>query len=138
LPHASVSALTTLKLDGWRLVVLTNGLPSVQRAKVRALGVAGLVDSVVYAEEHASGGKPAVTVFVEALRRIGVPARRAICVGDDPVRDIAGARQLGIRTVHLRTAAMMPDPQADAVLSSLDTLPAVARELLEGAESDAA
>jgi putative hydrolase of the HAD superfamily len=140
LPRETASVLTSLRDAEWRLVILTNGLPAIQRAKVQALGLDRLVDHVVYAEEHASGGKPAATAFREALRRLGVPVFEAICVGDDLVRDIAGARAIGLRTIRLITpgAVSQPGIEADATIESLTVLPDVAASLLDGVRTDAA
>ena len=138
LPRATVAALTKLRLDGWRLVILTNGDPAVQRRKVSALRIGALVDSVVYAEEHATGGKPGAAAFAEALRRLGVSARRAVCVGDDPSCDIGGANRLGIRTVQVMTEGTAVDPRADSALTTLEALPRIASQLLDGAVTDAA
>ena len=91
LPKETVRTLVALRAAGWRMVVLTNGLPRVQRAKVLSLGVWAFVDDVIYAEEHADGGKPAAAAFRAALSRLALPARSCVCVGDDPACDIAGA-----------------------------------------------
>ena len=101
LPRASADVLTELRRDGWRIVVLTNGLPLVQHAKVKALGLAPLVDAVIYAEEQATGGKPADAAFRAALSALGLPARQCVCVGDDVVCDIGGAQAQGLQTVWL-------------------------------------
>jgi putative hydrolase of the HAD superfamily len=138
LPETSAAVLATLRGMGWRIAILTNGIPSVQRAKVSALGLHACVDAVVCAEEHAPGGKPAAAAFREALRRISVPARRAVCIGDDPVCDIAGASRLGIAAVHLVTRGKQAAPDADAVIDSLEALPCVASQLLEASALDAA
>jgi len=139
LSRETVSVLARLRADGWRLVILTNGPPAVQRAKVQALGLSRLVDHVVYAEEHDPGGKPAAAVFREALRCLDVPASASICVGDDLVRDIAGARAAGIRTVRLATpgAPGASAADADVTIESLSALPDVAARLLKGARADA-
>jgi putative hydrolase of the HAD superfamily len=124
-------ALAALRQDGWRLVVLTNGDPAVQRGKVAALALEPLVDAVVYAEEHAVGGKPDPAAFRAALDRIGLPPSRCIVAGDDPVRDIDGARRLGLRTI--RITSLRNDPpalEADAVVAAAAGLPACARLLL--------
>ena len=49
LPPASRAALERLRHDGWRIGVLTNGLPAVQARTVRALGLDSLVDDIVHA-----------------------------------------------------------------------------------------
>ena len=86
------AVLAQLRADGWRLGILTNGLPATQRAKVEALGLESRVDAVLYAEEHAPGGKPSRAAFVAALNALGVPSERVVFIGDDLVNDIQGAR----------------------------------------------
>ena len=139
LPSASADVLTTLRAEGWRIVVLTNGLPRVQRTKVFALGIHALVDDVIYAEEQTPGGKPSSEAFRAALTRLALPARRCVCVGDDPVRDIAGARALGISTVWVNAhgaSASLSD--ADADIETLADLPAALVKLKELVDADAA
>jgi putative hydrolase of the HAD superfamily len=131
LPRGSRSLLEGLR-GSWRLGILTNGLPSVQRAKVKALGVEMLVDAVVYAEEHGAGsGKPDPQAFVEVLARLETPADRAVIVGDDPACDVTGGRRLGMRTVWLERGRRggVPGPSADAIVGSLDEVPAALEAL---------
>ncbi len=109
LPRASADVLARLRDDGWRIVVLTNGLPLVQHGKVKALGLGPLVDAVIYAEEHATGGKPAAAAFQAAMNAIGLAARQCVCVGDDTTCDIAGASAQGIRTVWLDAGSRRRD-----------------------------
>jgi putative hydrolase of the HAD superfamily len=104
----AATALTSLRANGWRLGVLTNGHPPVQRAKVQALGVAALVDCVLYAEECVAGGKPARPAFHQAATRLGVNPDRIVMVGDDVDRDVRGARHAGFHAIHL--PALQADP----------------------------
>jgi len=136
LSDAVEQTLADLRQSGWRVAILTNGLPSVQKKKVAALRLGALVDHVLYAEEIATGGKPAAPVFREALGRLGVTASRTVCVGDDPFADVAGARALGIHTIRLARPGMAPAPEfeADAVVDRFDQVPAVAAALLTSAE----
>jgi putative hydrolase of the HAD superfamily len=138
LPAATADVLRMLRTDGWRMVVLTNGLPRVQRAKVFALGIHALVDDVIYAEEQTPGGKPSPDAFRAALRRLGLPARRCVCIGDDPVRDIAAARSLGLATVWVSgsTDAVLPD--ADVQAERFADVPAALAGLEELVDADVA
>jgi HAD superfamily hydrolase (TIGR01458 family) len=57
-------------------------------------------------------GKPSHDFFRLALDAAGVSPEHAVMVGDDLAADIAGAQQLGIRAVLVRTGkAADPDPQ---------------------------
>jgi putative hydrolase of the HAD superfamily len=109
--------LGQLRQRGWRLGILTNGNPDVQRAKVRALGVAPLVDAVVYAEEVAPGGKPAPEAFRAAVSRLGGESSRTVMIGDDLQRDVLGARRAGLHAIHVHAASVL-----DAVPDLLEAL----------------
>ena len=135
-----VDTLYRLRCDGWRIAILTNGLPSVQAAKIDALGLSRLVDAVLYAEQHAPGGKPAVAAFRAVLARLNLPASACIGVGDDPVCDVRGGRAAGLRTVRVsRTDVEAPVQQeADVVIDSIEELPEVAHALLDLVDTDVA
>jgi putative hydrolase of the HAD superfamily len=118
------SALLTLAA-GRPTAILTNGRRSVQARKVDALGVAALVDCVLFAVDHGTGaGKPDPGAFFAVCARLRVEPSACIFVGNDPVADIAGARAVGMMTVRVGTdvpAAGAPD--ADLVLDSVTDLP---------------
>jgi putative hydrolase of the HAD superfamily len=139
LPADTRRGLSELRRHGWRLVVLTNGNPSVQRRKVAALRLEPLVDDVIYAEEIVDGGKPHPATFNRALERLRLTPSECICVGDDPICDIDGARRLGLRTIRVITRARSRRllNEADAVVASIVEVPAYARLLL-AETSDAA
>lgn len=131
--HPDVTAtLRRLRAEGWRLAVLTNGLPSVQALKVAALGLAPMVDAVVYAEDHAAGGKPSPQPFRAALRLLGLPAGRCVSVGDDVVNDVRAAKSLGIATIRVASpdVVSVPDDDADIVINALPQLPDAAALLM--------
>ena len=136
--HLSAGAagvLATMRED-WRVGVVTNGRPDIQARKVAALGLTSLVDTVVLAAEHGTGGgKPDAAPFLAACRALGVAPSQAVFVGDDLHCDIAGAHAVGMKTIWLPAAvAARPDPDvalADLILPSLAGVPAAADQLLE-------
>ncbi len=75
-------------------------------------------------------GKPSAAYFEEALRLLGVPAERAVMVGDDLVNDVLGAQATGITGVLVRTGKFLPsdlereEREPDHVLDSVADLPA--------------
>ena len=129
LSHDARVVLDQMRQHGWRLAVLTNGAPAAQALKIGALALHSLVDLVVYAEEHARGGKPSRAPFAEALCRLEVQACDAVMVGDDPVNDIEGGRAAGLRTIHLPRAGGRRSLQADATAGALTDVPALAAVL---------
>jgi putative hydrolase of the HAD superfamily len=139
LAHDSADALQTLRARGWRTAILTNGIPSVQAAKARALGLSDLVDHVIFADEHAPGGKPAADAFMEALRRLEAAPQNAVMVGDSRVNDIEGARAVGMRTILIaRGEQPVLDGGADAVVNGLTDLPRLALDLVQNRMAHAA
>jgi putative hydrolase of the HAD superfamily len=132
LPISSATVLRRLRPD-WRIAVLTNGTPAVQRRKIKALNLNAYVDVVLCAEEYADGGKPKPAAFRAAADRLATPAARTVFVGDDPMADMAGARRVGLRTIHLSRSsdgwpAALPPP--DARVPSIRFVPRVAEQLL--------
>jgi FMN phosphatase YigB (HAD superfamily) len=105
---------------------------------VEALGLESRVDAVLYAEEHAPGGKPSRAAFDAALAAVAVPASRAVFIGDDLVRDIQGARAAGLFTVRVSAAGpRRTDGDAD-LIALLEEVPAAAGRLVKGSGAHAA
>jgi putative hydrolase of the HAD superfamily len=136
-PHLRLSRDTVEVLGAlrgsWRTAILTNGLPSVQAAKVRALGLGGLVDLVLFAGEF-GGGKPSPAPFLEVLEQLDVDPLATVFVGNDPVRDIAGARRVGLRTILIDRVGpgnLRADAGADRVVQSIRQVPTAAASLVE-------
>ncbi|MBS1818541.1 MAG: HAD family hydrolase [Acidobacteria bacterium] len=130
LPGPTAATLRTLGRS-WKLAIVTNGIPAIQRAKVEALGVEPLVDTVVYASEHGTGeGKPEREPFLAALEALAVEPARAIAVGDDEFSDIFGAARCGLRTIQTREWRRGPfgvvSLCADAVVSRMSDVPVIA------------
>ena len=97
------------------------------------------VDAVLYAEEHAPGGKPSRAAFDAVLAAVGVPASRAVFIGDDLVRDIQGARAAGMSTIRVTTGAGQGRTEGDAdVIARLEEVPAAAGRLVQGSGVHAA
>ena len=139
LGSVSAAVIAQLRADGWRVAILTNGFPVTQRAKVEALGLEARVDAVLYAEEHAPGGKPSRAAFEAALAAVGVPAARAVFVGDDLVRDIEGGRSAGLFTIRVVTSGGVCRTEGDAdAIARLEDVPRLAARLVKGSGAHAA
>ena len=138
LGSVAAAVIAQMRADGWRVAILTNGLPATQRAKVEALGLEPRVDAVLYAEEHAPGGKPSRAAFDAALDAVGVPASRAVFIGDDLVRDIQGAHAAGLFTVRVAAAGPRRTEGDADVIAMLEDVPAAAGRLVKGSGAHAA
>jgi putative hydrolase of the HAD superfamily len=85
-----------------RLAIVTDGLESMQRAKVSALGLESLVDTLVYCWKERAP-KPEPRAFAQAIERLGGELRDAIVIGDSPHADMAAAAALGIPSIRVRS-----------------------------------
>jgi len=127
-----VPALEAAQSTGACLAVLTNGVLSLQEARLRRLGLWGRFDFVLIS--GALGfGKPDARFFAEALRRACVPAQRAVMIGDNPTADIAGAKSCGMHAIWVnRRNVMWPFGHItpDATVTDLTAAVAAAHGLL--------
>ena len=111
------------------VVVVTDGIPAVQHAKVRALALDGLVTAVVVSDEL--GGrqlrKPHPAPFLRALELAGADAARTVHVGDRPEKDVRGATAVGLRAVRVLTGEYADRPDgADVPWATVPTFAAAA------------
>lgn len=129
--HDGVAALLR-DLRTWAKVgVVTDGWLGVQQRKAAALGLAAHVDAIVFSDELGrERWKPHPAPFDLCRERLGgVPASAGVFVGDNPERDVAGARAAGLRPVLLRRpGAYFAEARSSgeaAVIDDLAQLPAL-------------
>lgn len=120
----SVGVLEELRELGIPLYVVSNWDIELEKV-LEDLGwtgyFAGIVASAVLGVE-----KPAREIFDEALHLAGVPADRAVMVGNDPVSDVRGASEAGVDTVYVARKDAGA-PEATHVLPDLRGLPGIVR-----------
>lgn len=87
--------------DNYKLLLLTNGSPDLQREKLA--GVPAIVpyfDHIVISGEFGKG-KPSADIFRHALERLGIKPEHGIMVGDKLTTDILGANTIGMTSVWI-------------------------------------
>jgi putative hydrolase of the HAD superfamily len=87
-------ALHELRRRGLRLGVVANWDERLEEV-LRAVGLLPCFDAVV-SSSSVGWAKPHPAIFREALRRLGVEPHEALHIGDDPLRDVEGARAAGL------------------------------------------
>ena len=86
----------------YRLGMITDGLPAVQRGKVRALGIERLFEKIVYSWDYGEERqKPHLHPFALMLEALRIPPQSALFVGDNPEKDGRGARGAGMLYVRI-------------------------------------
>jgi HAD superfamily hydrolase (TIGR01549 family) len=115
-------ALTRARLAGARVIVVSNWDVSLLEV-LEVTGLAPLVDAVITSAAIGQP-KPAAAIFSHALSLAGVPAHRAVHVGDNLAEDVAGALGCGIRPVLIHRDGGSPGavPDGVQVITSLSEL----------------
>lgn len=117
--------VSALRSRGLRLGLITNNEPTHQRAKIAAVGLDGMFDTVVISGELGVA-KPRPGIFEHACAALGVDPAEAVHVGDNREADVAGAFGAGLHGVWLdrRGVGGEVHPQA-SVIRTLDEVPAL-------------
>lgn len=116
--------LTELRKRGYKLAIVTDAKALNGWIRLHELGIQNYFDAVITFDDTGQK-KPHELPFKKALERLGVTAADALHVGDWPERDIAGAKQLGIKTA-LAVYGMTPNKkktvEADYNLEKIEDL----------------
>jgi len=84
------------------LGLITDGIPAVQRNKLRALGLESRFDAIVVTGELGpDAGKPSPRPYRECARLLGRGDVPLTYVGDNPAKDFVGAHSLGWDTIRV-------------------------------------
>lgn len=95
----SFEVLGTLK-KSYKLGVITNGYTTVQKEKLRTIGVTDYFDDIIVSEE-AELEKPDPRIFKLSCEHLGVKPEEAVYVGDYYPNDIAGAISANIMPIWI-------------------------------------
>lgn len=119
--------------------LLTDGPGETQRDKLRRLGWTDRFDAVVVTGPI-EAPKPDRRAFEAVIAELNSDREETVYVGDDPERDIAGARAAGLAAVQVcYPGGPDPHPDATAIIQrdELRTLPAVLDEIVGDGANDA-
>ena len=110
-----------------RLLLLTNGLTRVQRARFGSSEIAPFFEHIIISEE-VGAVKPQAAIFDIAFARMGHPAKKdVLMIGDKLSSDIAGGQNYGLDTVWYNPGRLpLPArPRPTYTISALRELPAL-------------
>lgn len=113
-------ALIALRDEGYRLAVISNWDVSLHKA-LRRFGLAPYFELAVASLEEGVE-KPEVALFHLTLDRLGVGPEEAVHVGDDPLDDLTGAKDAGMRAFLIDRSRDVSKPP---YLARLTDLPAM-------------
>ncbi len=122
----ATEALARLQDRGLRLGLICNtGRTSgrMLRVVLSRLGLASFLSVLTFSDEVGLR-KPHPEIFRRTLAALAVAPGEAAHVGDDPRTDVAGARGVGMRAIHLsREGGLSQNAESAEPIASLKTLP---------------
>ncbi|MBT5702307.1 MAG: HAD family hydrolase [Gammaproteobacteria bacterium] len=121
-------ALETLReLTGsFQLGALTNG-----NADINRLGLNSCF-SFAFSAEQVGAPKPAPDLFQAALAHTGCEPAQMVYVGDDAIKDVDAANQVGLHTVWLRPKSKPVEGESspDEIINDIRELPGAIKKLV--------
>lgn len=116
----AIELLDKLQSNGVRCAICTDMTAHIQHRKIASLGLASYFDYMVTSEE-AGADKPDPRMFQLCLKKLGISAASAVCIGDSFARDVCGAHAAGIAPIWLNINRL-PKPSADFTYKEIRSL----------------
>ncbi|MFF0528089.1 HAD family hydrolase [Nocardia amikacinitolerans] len=118
-PQHGLTAMLRSLRQQYRLAIISDGSIDDQILTLHRMGIIEFFDPIVISEEIGVM-KPDKKIFEALIEGAGTPASHVLMVGNDSYRDIAGAKQAGMRTVWVKPPshnARTSSDTADATIS---------------------
>lgn len=112
---------------GIKTALVTNGPTQFQKNKLKTLKISDSFNAVLISEEVGLK-KPDSAIFELALSKVDAKAEDTVFVGDNPINDIYGAHNCGIKTLWISNGiewpeeGFTPDYTADRVEKLIEIL----------------
>ncbi len=98
----SIDLLKTLT-KSYKIGLVSDGYLQVQQRKWAALGLDHFFDAVVFSDSLGrENWKPSTAPFKLVLERLNIAPEFSAYIGDNPLKDFFGARQLGMSTIWVK------------------------------------
>ncbi len=120
-PVEGASSVVEALASEYRIGLVTNGHPDIQRRKLDRIGLADAFETQVFAG-YETAAKPDPEPFRRALADLDATPTGAVYVGDIPQVDVPGAQAAGLRAAWMRSDRPLGDAEPDYVLDSLAAL----------------
>ena len=102
----ALDLLVSLKMKNIPLGMIsdTDGLKGMKRQRISLSGLSGFFDEIVVSGEDTKGTKPDKQPFIKICNLLKVAPPSCVYVGDNPAVDVAGAEQIGMKTILIRNS----------------------------------
>jgi putative hydrolase of the HAD superfamily len=124
----SLAILNKLK-PNYQLVMITNGVPEIQRAKMDKVNMEAYFNPIIISGEIGVS-KPDPKYFQIVLEMLKLSKEECVVIGDSVRNDVGGAKNAGITSIWINRSNLLPRPsiQPDYEIHSLtELLPILAK-----------
>lgn len=98
----TINVLGSLKSEGYKVGLITDGNVVVQKNKVKALKLQKYFDCMIFSDEYGiENQKPSEVPFRKAVEFLGVDMQKSVYVGDNPRKDFITAKKLGMYSIRI-------------------------------------
>ena len=119
--------LKYFKNETTKTALVTNGVPEIQRNKLKCLNISKLFDTIIIAKEYGYQ-KPDKDPFILALEKTDSDSQETLFIGDHYINDIQAAQSVGLHTLwidHLNVGIH----EADYIITDPNKLPEILNKL---------
>lgn len=120
----AIETLSSLKKDGFKLHIITNGFKEVQYRKIENCGFTSFFEVIVCSEEVGKN-KPSIEVFQHAMKLAQTNGTNSVMIGDDLHVDIIGASNAGMHSILFNPTKKYKKYTSGYQISSLDQIPGI-------------
>lgn len=113
--------LQELKKRGCKLGIITDGTPARQDKKIKALGIEHIFDVVVFTK-GIGHPKPSPIPYRIAMNGLNTEAAISFYIGDNPLVDFKGAKEVGMKTIRLKKGEFKHRPSDEYVDHEIDEI----------------
>lgn len=120
--------------QGYQLGLISNGKTPFQQHNFYALGLSEYFSIIVVSEE-AGLRKPDPLIFEYACRQLQCKPSDCIFIGDNPIADIQGAKNVGMKTIFFHPTLSLDSQNADQSIHHYDELESAILKIVHGSDS---
>lgn len=113
--------LKALKADGYKIGLITNGLPGLQEKKLEMLGLDNIFNRIIVSGQY-NCPKPQLTAFNMMAEWLGLQPSQMMYVGDNPLNDVDASRKAGYLPVYVNTVGKWPRPDIEQCEHQVETV----------------
>ncbi|RZG86629.1 HAD-IIIA family hydrolase [Acinetobacter sp. WCHAc060033] len=120
--------------QGYQLGLISNGKTPFQQHNFYALGLTEYFSIVVVSEE-VELRKPDPLIFEYVCRQLQCKPSDCIFIGDNPVADIQGAKNVGMKTIFFHPTLSLGSQHVDQSIHHYDELESAILKIVHGSDS---